>query len=362
MPDHFIGLMSGTSLDGIDAALVDFSSGVAVTHAATTPFEDDLRDALQHLIEQPESASLDDIARADAQLGLAYAAAVHGVLAKAQVPAERISAIGCHGQTIRHRPDTTPAFTWQIGDANRIAAATGIPVVADFRRMDMAVGGQGAPLVPAFHAAMFASDDELRVVVNIGGIANITRLGPTVTGYDTGPGNGLMDAWIQHSKGERFDRDGAWAASGKVNDELLATLSADPFFHQAPPRSTGREHFNRQWLLQHLSGLHLPPEDVQATLLALTVESIARELHRASADRVLLCGGGARNRVLREALATALHDIPVDVTDALGVSADFVEAAAFAWLARERLAGRPGNLPSVTGAGRPVPLGAVYLP
>lgn len=362
MPETFIGLMSGTSLDGIDAVLVDFSSGAAVTHAATTPFEDGLRDTLANLIEQPERAGIDDIANADARLGLAYAAAVHDLLTKAGMPREKVSAIGCHGQTIRHRPDADPAFTWQLGDPNRIAAATGIPVVADFRRMDMAVGGQGAPLVPAFHAGMFASGDELRAVVNIGGIANITRLGPTVTGYDTGPGNGLMDAWIQHRRGELFDRDGAWAASGKVNDELLAALSTDPFFQQAPPRSTGREHFNRQWLLQHLSGMEVSPEDVQATLLALTVESIAREVKRFDADRVLVCGGGARNRALCAALAVALHGTPVEPTDSYGLNADFVEAAAFAWLARERLAGRPGNLPTVTGAGRSVPLGALYLP
>ncbi|HEX7048006.1 MAG TPA: anhydro-N-acetylmuramic acid kinase [Gammaproteobacteria bacterium] len=362
MPDVFIGLMSGTSLDGIDAALVDFSSGVSVTHATTTPFPKDLRDTLQNLIEQPDGVSIDAIGMADAQLGLAYAAATQDLLAKTKTRADQVSAIGCHGQTIRHRPDADPAFTWQLGDANRIAAATGIPVVADFRRMDMAAGGQGAPLVPAFHAAMFADDTELRVIVNVGGIANITRLGPVVTGYDTGPGNGLMDAWIQHSKGENFDRDGEWAATGKVNDELLAALSADPFFHQAPPRSTGREHFNRQWLLQHLAGISVSPEDVQATLLALTVESIAREVLRGDANRVLLCGGGARNRTLREALTVALHGIPVEVTDSHGLNADFVEAAAFAWLARERLAGRPGNLPAVTGAGRAVSLGAIYLP
>lgn len=362
MPETFIGLMSGTSLDGIDAALVEFSPDVSVIHATTTPFPADLRDTLLALIEQPDRACIDDIGLADAQLGLAYAAAVQGIIRETGARADKISAIGCHGQTLRHRPDATPPFTWQLGDPNRIAAATGIPVVADFRRMDVAAGGQGAPLVPAFHAAMLSSDEELRAIVNIGGIANITRLGPAITGYDIGPGNGLMDAWIQHSKGEPFDRDGGWAATGQVDDELLAALSADPFFHQAPPRSTGREHFNRQWLMQHLSGIRVPPQDVQATLLALTAESIAREARRCEAQRVLLCGGGARNRALREALAAALYGTPVEATDAYGLDAEFVEAAAFAWLARERLAGRPGNLTAVTGAGRQVPLGAVYLP
>lgn len=362
MPELFVGLMSGTSLDGIDAVLADFTSGVTVIHAATTPFPDDLRDTLQAIIENPASLSLEEAGVADARLGIAYAAVVQKLLEDAHIDAARIVAIGSHGQTIFHSPATTPPFTWQLGDPNRIAALTGIPVVADFRRMDMAVGGQGAPLVPAFHAAMFSSRKESRVVVNIGGIANITRLDPVVTGYDTGPGNGLMDAWIQHRRGERFDRDGKWAASGNVDETLLGTLLAEPFFRQPPPRSTGRELFNRQWLLQHLAARNIRDEDVQATLLALTVESIAHEVRRGDVQRVLLCGGGARNGALREALAVALNPLPVETTDQYGLNADFVEASAFAWLARERLAGRTGNLPSVTGADRAVPLGAIYHP
>lgn len=362
MAELFIGLMSGTSLDGIDAALVDFSDGIHVRHAITLPFYTGLQRTIRTLIETPESTSLDTIGHADAQLGLAYSAAALEVLDQHGVPASDVAAIGCHGQTIRHSPDTELPFTWQIGDANRVAVGTGIPVVADFRRMDMALGGQGAPLVPAFHRAAFDSENELRVVINIGGIANITRLGPEVTGYDTGPGNGLMDAWIHRHRGENFDKDGTWAASGKVDSELLAALSADPFFHKAAPRSTGREHFNLQWLLEHLAGRDMAPEHVQATLLALTAESIVREVRRAGAQRVLLCGGGARNKALREAIVDSLDGVPVQTTDDYGVNADFVEAAAFAWLARERLAGRPGNIPSVTGADRAATLGAIYLP
>lgn len=362
MPELFIGLMSGTSLDGIDAVLADFSAGVAVKHAVTTPFPDDFRDTLKEIIDQPDALSLRQIGLADAALGITYAACVQSLLNESGTRAEQVSAIGCHGQTIYHAPDASPPFTWQLGDANRIAAATRIPVVADFRRMDMALGGQGAPLVPAFHAAMFANENELRAVVNIGGIANITRLGAAVTGYDTGPGNGLMDAWIRHCRGEDFDRDGGWAATGKVHEGLLDEFSADPFFLKAPPRSTGREHFNLSWLLGHMANHDVRPEDVQATLLALTVESISREARRSEAERVLLCGGGARNGTLRRALAMSLQDIPVETTDEHGLNADFVEATAFAWLARERFAGRAGNLPSVTGAERAAPLGAIYLP
>lgn len=362
MAELYVGLMSGTSLDGIDAVLADFSSGIKIQHAVTQPFDAALRDILQTIIEQHGSTSLDRIGQADAALGLAYAAAVNALMKEAGVRAEDVRAIGCHGQTVRHCPDHSPGFTWQIGDPNRIVAITGISVVADFRRMDVALGGQGAPLVPAFHSAMFATEDELRVVVNIGGIANITRLGETVTGYDTGPGNGLMDAWTRHSRGENFDHDGAWAAAGKVDDKLLAAMSADPFFLKTPPRSTGREHFNQEWLLRHLAGREIAPEDVQATLLALTVESIAREARRCEAERVLVCGGGARNGTLRKALAVAMHGVSVDTTDEHGLKADFVEAAAFAWLARERIAGRPGSLASVTGAGRDAILGCIYQP
>lgn len=362
MPEHFVGLMSGTSLDGIDAVLADFSAGVRVAHAVTLPFPESLHETLQYLIERPGNADLDVIGQADVQLGAAYARAVNQLLEDAGIDKRQVAAVGCHGQTIRHRPDAAPGFTWQLGDPNRVAADTGLITVADFRRMDMALGGEGAPLVPAFHAAMFTTPKEIRAIVNIGGIANITRLGTTVTGYDTGPGNGLMDAWIRGQRGNSFDQDGAWAATGEVDEELLAHFLADPFFRKPPPRSTGREHFNLSWLKSKLGDRPLAPQDVQATLLALTAQSIASEVQRAEAERVLVCGGGARNRTLMTALEVALGGIPVEPTDSHGLNADFVEATAFAWLARERLAGRPGNIPSVTGASRAVPLGAIYQP
>lgn len=362
MPEHFVGLMSGTSLDGIDAVLADFSGGVRVVHAVTSPFPESLRDTLQQLIERPLNTELDLIGQADAQLGAVYAQSVNGLLQDAGVDKAQVAAVGCHGQTIRHRPDIAPAFTWQLGDPNRVAAETGLLTVADFRRMDMAFGGEGAPLVPAFHAALFGNPQEVRAVVNIGGIANITRLGATVTGYDTGPGNGLMDAWIREQRGEAFDRNGEWAATGQIDEELLAHFLADSFFRKPPPRSTGREYFNLHWLRSRLGERRLAPQDVQATLLALTAQTVADEVRRARAERVLICGGGTHNGMLSSALKAALDDIPVEMTDAYGLNADFVEATAFAWLAKERLAGRPGNIPSVTGAHRPVPLGAIYQP
>lgn len=362
MSNLFIGLMSGTSLDGIDAVVADFTSGIRLSAAVTLPFDTQLRALLEELIERADTVSLDAIGEADARLGLAYANAVREVLDRSGASAADIRAIGCHGQTIRHSPDVRTPFTWQIGDPSRIAASTGIPVVADFRRMDVALGGQGAPLVPAFHASLFGSAEELRVIVNIGGIANVTRLGPAVTGYDTGPGNGLLDAWIRHNRGDAFDNDGEWAASGEVDESLLEELSADPFFRKTPPRSTGREYFNLPWLLQHLAGREISAINIQATLLALTVESIAREVLRCGAERVILCGGGARNSALRNGLSVAVGSIPVQTADEHGLDPDFVEATAFAWLARERLAERPGNVPSVTGANRLAVLGAIYLP
>lgn len=362
MPELFVGLMSGTSLDGIDAVIVDFENGISLRAARTTPFHPELKSALRELVDAPGSIHLDTVGQLDARLGEAYAEAVNDLRESSKISAEMIRAIGCHGQTIRHRPDAKPPFTWQLGDAARIAALTGIPVVADFRRADVALGGQGAPLVPAFHRAMFAQESEERAVVNIGGIANITRLGPIVSGYDTGPGNGLMDAWIRHIRREEFDKDGAWAKSGVANEMLLADLAADPFFQLPPPRSTGREHFHLAWLLKHLERRDIAGEDVQATLLALTVKTIAGEATRTGATRLLVCGGGARNVALLAALRAALPGVAVETTNEHGLDSDFVEAAAFAWLARERLAGRNGSLASVTGAERDAVLGGIYLP
>lgn len=362
MNAKFIGLMSGTSLDGIDAALVDFASGCRIESSLTIPFPSDLRAALLGVMNDPANVSLDTLGKLDARLGIAFADAVNALLAKTQVSRDNIAAIGCHGQTLWHRPDSDPPFTWQLGDANIVAARTGITTVADFRRKDVALGGQGAPLVPAFHDAVFRSPDEKRAVVNIGGIANITLLNDeAVLGYDTGPGNILMDAWVSANRGETFDRDGAWAASGHVDRDLLERMLFEPFFNQPPPRSTGRELFNLDWIEKQLDdNAGVDTADVQATLAELTAMGISREVVRYDVARVLLCGGGARNPHLRERIAANLPDLAVETTDDYGVDVDYVEAAAFAWLARETLAGRPGSIPSVTGAARAAMLGAIF--
>lgn len=362
MTGFFIGLMSGTSLDGIDAALVNFETGCRIEHAKTLPFPSDLRTDLLGVMNNPANVSLDMLGKLDAQLGIVFADAVNSLLANTNISATRITAIGSHGQTLWHRPDADPPFTWQLGDANIIAARTGITTVADFRRKDVALGGQGAPLVPAFHAAVFADPDEARAVVNIGGIANITVLNNApVLGYDTGPGNMLMDAWVSTNRNESFDKNGTWAASGTINRELLERMLSEPFFNQPPPRSTGRELFNLNWIENQLRKENgLEATDIQATLTELTAISISQEVMRHDVTRVLLCGGGARNAFLRERIAANLPNVPVETTSAYGVHADYVEAAAFAWLARETLSGRPGNIPGVTGASHAAVLGAIF--
>jgi len=364
-PTLFIGLMSGTSLDAIDAVVVDLADDrprllAAVAH----PLEADLRARLLATLAS-DCTDLDTLGRLDAELGERFAAAAIAARETAGIKADAIAAIGSHGQTLRHRPDQEPAFSWQIGDPARIAERTGITTVADFRRRDVAAGGQGAPLVPAFHAALFRTPDEDRAVLNIGGMANLTLLpgdpAAPVTGFDTGPGNVLLDGWIRECRGEAFDREGAWAASGCVDEALLSRLLDDPWFRRPPPKSTGREHFDLDWLKRQLPA-GIAPAAVQATLAELTARSIADALERwgSGCRRLLVCGGGARNDDLLRRLQHRLPETVVEPTDAHGLPAEWVEAAAFAWLARETLAGRPGNLPDVTGAAGPRILGAIY--
>ncbi len=366
MADYFIGLMSGTSLDGIDAVLVDFADTpprLVATHSH--PLPDTLRQQLAALC-QPGTDEIERMSQADAALGELLAEAAQRLLERADMPAADIRAIGSHGQTIRHRP--AAGFSLQIGDANRIAQRTGITTVADFRRRDMAAGGQGAPLVPAFHAALFRSPDITRVVLNLGGMANITLLPAAATqpvrGFDTGPGNVLMDLWAQQHLGQPLDKDGAWAASGSVDEALLARCLSDGYFHQPPPKSTGREHFNADWLSARLAeSKHSPSAaDVQATLCELTAVSVAGAIRQSGLDaaELLVCGGGAHNAQLLSRLRAHLDPMDVIPSDERGLAADWVEAVAFAWLARETLAGRPGNLPAVTGAGEAVVLGSIY--
>jgi anhydro-N-acetylmuramic acid kinase len=366
----YVGALSGTSVDGIDVALVRFDPQPHLVASHSLAFPPALRTELLALCVPGEN-EIDRLGRADVALGRLFAQAVNELLAAAGVAPAAVRAIGSHGQTIRHRPGFTPAFTLQIGDPNVIAADTGIPVVADFRRKDLALGGQGAPLVPAFHAAIFRTADRDRVVVNIGGIANLTALpaAPTapLLGFDTGPGNTLLDAWARRVLDAPMDRDGALAARGQVLPDLLADLLAEPYFAQPAPKSTGPEQFSLAWLERRLAALPTPPSpsDVQATLVALTAETIAaaiRALPHLTRPDVFVCGGGARNPVLLQALRARLPASTVDATDALGVSANWVEALLFAWLARQRCHALPGNATAVTGARRAAVLGGLFLP
>lgn len=352
--------MSGTSLDGVDAALVEFNGDqMRLVETCYRPMDGELRQELMQL-QQPGDNELARAAIAGNALSALYAAAVEELLGKAALPAAAIRAIGNHGQTVRHRPEL--GFTIQLSNPSLLAELTGITVVADFRSRDIAAGGQGAPLVPAFHTDVFRRPDTHRVAVNIGGIANLTDLPATgrVVGFDCGPGNMLMDAWIERHQGHAYDRDGAWAASGQVLPALLARLLADPFFALAPPKSTGRDLFSLDWLQTHLHGDEAPA-DVQATLLELTARTIADAIdaYCAGAAEVYLCGGGAHNARLAQRL-TELLPQRLALTDSIGINADWVEAFAFAWLARQTLHGHPANLPDVTGAHHPCILGAIY--
>lgn len=360
MSGLYIGLMSGTSLDGIDAVLLALDGPPAVRQHTHHPLPAPLRSALLDL-NTSGSDELHRAAQAANALAQAYATTVHALLARAGLSSGAVDAIGCHGQTVRHRPDA--GYTLQLVNGALLAELTGIRVACDFRSRDIAAGGEGAPLVPAFHQAVFADPQQSRAIVNIGGIANITHLPVqgTVSGFDCGPGNLLMDGWIARHRHVAYDAAGAWAAQGSVLPALLERLCSDPFFRRPPPKSTGRDLFSLAWLEQALGGTERPV-DVQATLLELTASMIAQALdaHCAAAADIFLCGGGARNSALQARLAALLPQRRVAVTDALGIAADAVEAAAFAWLAARALAGEPGNLPAVTGARGPRVLGAIY--
>ena len=361
MDEHYVGLMSGTSLDGIDAVLVRFA-GESPACIATRyrPYPDDLRQATLDL----HSSGRDELRRAAVlanRLAREYAAAVAALLADAAVPGGAVRAIGCHGQTVRHAP--AEGYTLQLNNPALLAELTGIAVVADFRSRDLAAGGQGAPLVPAFHDAVFRHPTRHRAVLNVGGIANLTAMPPgrPTRGFDCGPGNMLLDAWCQRRLGKTYDDQGDWARGGKILTGLLDRLLAHPFLAAPPPKSCGREQFNLAWLEGCLAGGEAPA-DVQATLVRLTARSVARALCRwcDGTEELYVCGGGAHNGALMAALAAELPQPRLAMTDELGLPADWVEAAAFAWLGRRTLLGLPGNLPDVTGARGPRVLGAVY--
>ena len=357
----FLGLMSGTSLDGVDAALVDFTSGPPVLlDTAYLPLSGPLRAEL-HALQAPGPNELDRAARAGNELSRLYAETVLALLRKTGVAPAAIRACGCHGQTIRHRPDA--GYTLQIGNPALLAELTGIRVVADFRSRDVAAGGQGAPLVPAFHAAVLGSNAAHRVIVNIGGIANLSDLPAhgAVTGFDTGPGNVLLDLWAQRHLGEEHDSAGAWAQSGTAVAEILTAMLAEPYFAKRPPKSCGRDLFNAAWL-EKFPLQRAAAQDVQATLSELSARSIAGAVDQycPQAHEIYVCGGGAHNLDLLERLRRNLPRCHIETTAALGMDPDWVEAIAFAWLAQRALAGRPGNLPAVTGAGGERVLGAIY--
>lgn len=366
----FVGLMSGTSIDGVDAGLAEFPDGgtprLLVTHAVSMPPE--LRARILALT-RPGDNEIDRLGEIDVEIGRLFARAAQELLAKAGVAARDIAAIGSHGQTIRHRPRADHPFTLQIGDPNIIAELTGITTIADFRRRDIAAGGHGAPLVPAFHDAIFRDAREDRVVLNLGGMGNVTLLAAdrhiVVRGFDTGPANVLLDSWHEEHQGSLLDQDGAWGRSGQVDPELLAQLLADPYFSEPPPKSTGREYFDARWLAQRLATAgrqDIAPQDVQATLTELTARSVADALTRwgFAAGALYTCGGGTHNRFLCDRLRALLPRMRVASTAELGVDPDHVEAMAFAWLAQRTLQSLSGNLPAVTGARHPVVLGGIY--
>ncbi len=386
MPHLYIGLMSGTSMDAADAALVDFSADQPKLIATQrTPLTAELRTALLALCV-PGPNEIERMAELDARLGELFADSALALLKKSGVKPVQVQAIGSHGQTVRHQPSGPYPFSLQIGNPALIAQRTGITTVADFRRADIAASGQGAPLAPAFHNAVFRSAEHDRAVVNIGGIANITLLpadpSQDVRGFDTGPGNVLLDAWAERHLGKRMDEDGRFSASGKVHEGLLSALLNDDYFSLAPPKSTGREHFNIAWLDAVLHQHSKYPlslgeseargpgggegeksaQDVQATLCELSAASIAEAILRYApgTKEVLVCGGGAHNAHLMQRLRARLKPCSVESTEKHGISPDWVEAMAFAWLAKQTLEGKPGNLPAVTGAKRAVVLGGIY--
>ncbi len=365
----YVGLMSGTSMDGIDAALVEFGDHECEVRATlSVQYPQELQLALLHASRTPAACTVDVIGDLDRWLGECFRDAALALLNESEVSAEDIAAIGSHGQTLRHQPHAARPFTLQIGDPNIIATGTGMTTVADFRRADGALGGEGAPLTPAFHRWMFADPESNRAILNIGGIANVTLLltsSPTVTGFDTGPGNTLLDTMARQDLDQPYDEGGAWAAGGIVSEELLQVMLAEKYFALPPPKSTGFEYFNAGWLTSKISSLRKAAPtavDIQATLAELSARTIATAIfeNAPAIDEVFICGGGVHNTDLVQRLTTCLAGSEVQSTAACGLHPDWVEAAAFAWLAKRRLEGKTGNLPEVTGASRPEVLGALY--
>ncbi|MGI9234105.1 MAG: anhydro-N-acetylmuramic acid kinase [Woeseiaceae bacterium] len=367
MPRHYIGLISGTSMDGVDAVLASFGENalkLSASHAH--PYPDDLRRILRAAILEPDACGLDELGALDRWVGECFRDAARTIIANCGLEAADIVAIGSHGQTLRHQPNAGRPFSLQIGDAATIAEGTGIATVSDFRRADVAAGGQGAPLTPPFHQWLFATPDADRIVLNLGGIANITLLpgdDSSVIGFDTGPGNTLLDAWVNEQRGMPYDSDGKWAAAGKVSRRLLDTLLGDAYFDLPPPKSTGFEYFNLDWL--RTNGIDDErPVDVQATLAELTAVSVSKAIRKTApaTGEVFVCGGGVHNEDLLSRLRSQLPEMSIESTSDIGLDPDWVEAAAFAWLAMRTMDGKTGSLPSVTGASHKKILGAIHYP
>ena len=363
MNELFIGLMSGTSLDGMDAVLVNFgekSQDIKIIGHSYVPYEDKLKMALLGL-HSPNTNELEESLVIGNIVSKKAYEAIEALLKKTNVASKDIRAIGFHGQTIRHQPQK--GFTLQIGNPALLAELSNINVIADFRSRDVAASGQGAPLVPAFHQEIFSHPTTYRAILNIGGIANVTLLNPktTVSGFDTGPGNILLDHWSKTHRNQAFDENGAWAKEGKIIETLLGAFFKDAYFEKTAPKSTGRDHFNEAWLNKHLQKSY-SRQDIQRTLLELTALSIAKAIdsHAANITEIYLCGGGALNSFLVERLKALMPKIKIQPSDLLGIPTQYVEAAAFAWLAKQMLFSKPGNLPEVTGAKGLRILGALY--
>lgn len=367
--DLYIGVMSGTSMDGIDASLCSVTEhNISTLRFHSSMFSESLKSKLQSL-SLPGNNEIDRMGEASIQLGEAIAKTINQLISQTTIKSSDITAIGCHGQTIRHRPYADKPFSLQIGDPSTIAQLTGITTITDFRMADMAASGQGAPLVPAFHQARFSSEDSSRVILNIGGIANISLLPPNkncntqLSGYDTGPGNILMDQWINDCLGRPYDESGNWAKSGTIIDTLLKECLNEAYFQQAAPKSTGKEIFNLDWLKEKVDGHPYRQQDIQRTLLELTAKSISDGVISSTqkqACEVYICGGGIHNQLLIDRLSSLLNGYTIHSTQLLGVDPQLVEATAFAWLARQTINNLPGNAPLVTGATRAKVLGGIY--
>ncbi len=366
----YIGLMSGTSMDALDCVLIDLSETINVIDFINVDIPAKLKKDILDLCQPDGVNQIKKLGETDIELGKFFASAVISILEKNQINSSQIQAIGSHGQTIRHQPpgQNNQAFTIQIADPNNIASLTGITTVADFRRKDMALGGQGAPLLPVFHQHLFNNNETDRVIVNIGGIANITLLRKDdshIIGFDTGPGNVLLDAWVQKNLNQNFDKDGMWASSGISNPELLALMLEDSYFSSPSPKSTGRENFNSVWIEQLLADFakDISPQDVQATLVDLTAISIAQSIKDLiETGEVIICGGGTKNTKLIQSLATQLESFKVSTSNDYGIDSDALEAIAFAWFANKTLDRQALDLTSITGSSRPHVMGGIYYP